>query len=441
MAQKAKLLTAITVIIASVLGWQTLATAAETGKMTIKRIDDPITVQGADLKPFLGKPISKLRLVIWEDGKFAPVPYQIDERHPSGGWVFPEGEEPEKDEDGGLVDENDELAFMAKDAGDEAPAGNKPEGAGAGVKISLKDPVDGGAGYAYVFLFEDPPARSEVDYATYKVGDKWMWMIGQTYKIGTGVGESYFDKCHLKMPDGSWSPDVIDRYKTRGMGIPVVGRTPESQAKAEALGWKDGPVRVLRKSAGWLELALKIKIHGEGSSQNLYYPSYFLVPLKLQIPGLPKFVIRDFSMVQTLDFTHHFYGAKYYDAVNTRGVVLDGKMSEAEKNLDLESTRTWYCATGPVGTVFVRYVYPGIMETNIYTEGYYVDDATKKDPPEEEPGQSNAGIWMKNLAELGKGTYKYNGYFLFPKDFSWSNRDRILNMADHPIEVTTKKVE
>ncbi len=441
MPRKVKFFIATLAIVAASFVWQPFTVGAERGKMTIKRVDDPVTVQGKDLKPFLGKPLSKLRLVIWKDGKFEPAPYQIDERHPSGEWVFPEGEKPEKDKDGGLVDANDELVFMAKDAGDEAPAGKKPEGAGAGVKISLKDPVDGGTGYAYLFSFDDPPARSDVDYVTYEVGEEWMWMIGQTYKIGTGIRESYFDKCHLKMPDGSWGPDIIDRYKTRGLGIPVVGRTPESQAKAEALGWKDGPVRVLRKSAGWLELALKIKIHGEGSSQNLYYPSFFLVPLKLQIPGLPKFMIRKFSMVQTLDFTHHFYGAKYYDAVNTGGVTLDGKMSEAEKNLDLESRRTWYCATGPKGTVFVRYVYPGIMETNISNEGYYMDDASKKDPPEEEPGQSNGGIWMKNLAALDAGTYKYDGYFHFPKDFSWSNRDRILNMVNRPIEVKAEKLK
>jgi len=441
MPRKAKIILALLAITAAALAGRTNAAGDEADKMTIKRVDDPVTVQGADLKPFLGKPISNLRLVIWKDGKFVPAPYQIDERHPSGEWVFPEGEKPEKDVDGGLVDKNDELAFMAKDAGDEAPAGKKPEGAGAGVKISLRDPVDGGTGYAYLFFFQVPPAPSEKDYVTYKVGKEWMWMIGSTYKIGTGIRESYFDKCRLKMPDGSWGPDVIDRYKTRGLGIPIVGRTPESQAKAEALGWKNGPVRVLRKSAGWLELALSIKIHGEGSSQNLYYPSFFIVPLKLQIPGLPKFLLRNFSMVQTLDFTRHMHGATYYDAVNTRGVVLDGRMSEAEKKLDLKSNRTWYCATGPAGTVFVRYVYPGIMETNISPEGYYMDDAAKDDPPEEEPGQSNAGIWMKNLGKLDAGTYKYDGYFHFPKNFSWRNRDRLLNMIDHPIEVKIEKLE
>ncbi len=432
--------TAIIVAIVTVVLLALAASGAGEGKMTIKRVDDPVTVQGKEIKRLSGKPISKMRLLIWKGGKFVPAPYQIDERFPSGDWVFPIATPPEKDVDSGLVDDNDELAFMAHDMGDEAPAGSKPTGAKAGVKISVRDPVDGGVGYAYLFLFDNPPAPSKVDYATYKVGKEWMWMIGSTYKLATRLNDSYFDKCMLKRPDGSWGPDIMDRYKTRGRGISIPGTSqiPESKAKAKAVGWIDGPVRVLRKSIGWLKIAWKIKIQGKGSSQNIYYPSFFVVPLTLQIPPIPKAFIRNLHLDQTLDFTRKFWGSKYYDQVNTAGVKFDGKMSEAEKNLNLTKNRLWYCITGPAGTVFVRYVYPKVMTDTFSPQGYYVDDTGAADSPEEEPGQSNVGIYMKGIGNLKPGTYLYNGYFYFPKNFKWDNRRRVLNMVDKPL---SKKVE
>jgi hypothetical protein len=423
--------------------WLLDASGAGDVKMTIKRIDDAVTVQGKEMKSLTGKPISKFRLLVWKEGKFVPAPYQIDERLPSGDWVFPIANPPEKDVDSGMLDDNDELAFLARDAGDEAPGGSKPPGAKMGVCISVRDPVDGATGYAYLFAFDDPPEPSRVDYTTYKVDKDWMWMIGQTYKIGTGIEESYFDKIILKRPDGSWSPDIADRYKARGLGIPIPGMStiPESNAKAKAIGWIDGPVRVIRKSIGWLKIAWKIKFQSEGSSQNIYYPSYFIIPLKIKVPSLPNAMLHNFRMVITVDFNRQFWGSNYYDAVNTAGVKLDGKMSDAEKKLDLNTNRRWYCVTGPVGTVFVRYILSPAMDKIVSTPGYYVDDTTQPDPPEEEPGQSNVGLVFKNFAQLPPGNYSYNAYFYFPVNFKWGDQKRILDIVDHPLSVKVDSIQ
>lgn len=412
-----------------------ISAIAAGGKMSIKRIDDPVQIQGKDMKTMSGKPIQKMRLFVYKNGKFEPVAYQIDERFANGDWVFPVGDKPEKDTDSGALDDNDELVFMAKDAGDEAPDGAKPEGAKDGVKISLRDPADNGTGFAYLFVFDNPPAPSKVDYATYKIENDWMWMIGTTYKIGTGVNESYFDKCMLKQANGSWGPEIMDRYKTRGKGISVPGMSevPESKAQAKAIGWIDGPVRVIRKSIGYLKVALNIKFHGEGSSQNLYYASFFVVPLKLQIPAVPKALLSNFHMVLSLDFTKNFYGGKYYDAINTAGMPVDGKMSEDEKKLDLKKNRFGFCVTGPKGSVLLRYVYPKVMLDGIRFEGYYMDNAAVADPPEEEAGQSNFGIVMRDIGKLPPGNYSYDGYFCFPQNFDWAQRDRINNLIDKPI--------
>ena len=431
-----------TLLVVSLAVWAPYAPGAG-GKMTIKRLDDPVTVHGKDMKNLTGKPIAKFRLLVWKEGKFVPAPYQIDERLPSGDWVFPISDPPEKDVDSGLLDDNDELAFMARDAGDEAPEGARAPGAKAGARITVRDPVDGSTGYAYLFIFDDPPEPSRADYATYKVDKEWMWMIGQSYKLATGVEESYFDKLMLKRPDGSWTPDILDRYKSRGLGIPIPGMStiPESNAKAKAVGWIDGPVRVIRKSIGWLKIAWKIKFQSEGSSQNIYYPTFFVIPLKIKVPSLPKAMLHNFRMVVTLDFNKQVWGSAYYDAVNTAGVKLDGKMSDAEKKLDLATNRRWYCVTGPVGTVFGRYVLSAPMEKIVSTPGYYVDDINQPDPPEEEPGQSNVGLVFKNFAELPPGNYSYSAYMNFPQNFKWGEQKRILDLLDRPLTVKVEAIQ
>ena len=183
--------------------------------MTIKRINDAIEIQGRDLGDFAGKPISKMRLYVFKSGKFTPAPYQIDERDNNDEWVFTQGPEKTTDDDNGQLDDNDEMAFMAHDLGDLAPSGAKPAGANSCYKISALDPVDNGAGFAYLCDYDSPPSPSKIDYVSHEVKVGMMWMMGTTYKIGTGTEDSFFDIISLKKADGKWGPDILDRYKTR----------------------------------------------------------------------------------------------------------------------------------------------------------------------------------------------------------------------------------
>lgn len=404
--------------------------------MSIKRVDDPVKIQGQALKQLLGLPIEKMRVLIHKNGSFQPTPHQIDQRNTKGEWVFTIGEEKEASPTGGKLAANDELVFMAHDMGDAAPAGQKPAGAGQCLALTVTDPADGGTGWAYICVFDNPPAPSKTDYASYAVEKEWMWMIGQTYKIGTGVNESYFDKLLFRTASG-WSADMLDRYKTRFRNVPIPGKEvlSEADANAKAVAWIDGPVRVIRKSKGWGKVAGIIKVRAEGSSQNIYYPSYFEIPLRLGIPKVGESLLKKVTMAVTLDFNHLFYGTKYYDAVNKQGMTLDGIMSDAEKNLDRKTSHRWWLVNGPQGTVMSRYALPPNMDKIVTTPTYYVDDKNALDPPEEEPGQSNVGLVLENFMILPPGEYKYTSFFYMPANFKWGDQDRILNMLDKPLQV------
>jgi len=73
----------------------------------------PVVVKGARLPDFLGVPVNALSLWAFDSSShtWRPVPFQIDERTPSGSYCGSHNR---------LLDGNDELVFMLKDLGDRA---------------------------------------------------------------------------------------------------------------------------------------------------------------------------------------------------------------------------------------------------------------------------------------------------------------------------------
>lgn len=82
---------------------------------TLTRQRDPVVVQGSSLAAFVGAPLEELFAYAYGSGTWHQIPFQFDEVEPIGNtYVVTED---------GYLDANDELAFMALDAGEQAPAG------------------------------------------------------------------------------------------------------------------------------------------------------------------------------------------------------------------------------------------------------------------------------------------------------------------------------
>ena len=82
---------------------------------TLTRQRDPVVVQGSSLPAFGGAPLDELFAYAYNSGTWQQIPFQFDEVEPIGNtYVVTED---------GLLDANDELAFMALDAGQQALGG------------------------------------------------------------------------------------------------------------------------------------------------------------------------------------------------------------------------------------------------------------------------------------------------------------------------------
>lgn len=164
--------------------WLLPAAAGAAG--TLDRPLDPVVLTGSELPLLTGLDPSSV-VGFRFDGGWIQIPIQIDERNTvtydqvydstSYGADIPvlaytdEGTYVGADTDPAF-DADDELVFMAKDAGDVFPGGGwgPPAGvvAGSGVELRIDDSLDGGWGYVYLFESDGgltPDAG--VDYVSY----------------------------------------------------------------------------------------------------------------------------------------------------------------------------------------------------------------------------------------------------------------------------------
>ncbi len=426
------------------LAFLLLAAPYSSGKVieekSITREADPVIVTGNKLKKFLGKPKDKLRLYTRKKGNFIPIPYQIDELTPEGEYAFTNGKEAVEDADKGLIDDNDELVFMARDTGDRiSPEGWPPENLG-GMEIEVNDPLDGKKGWVYLLEFSKPPERSKVDYVS-------MDLSGGIYRIK--ARNYYLD--NAEYPPNAFRPTVTlitpaaggdntDIYDSPRQRITVsllsfTVRKNEKDIKTKIVASIDGPVRIINKNEIRLRLIWKLWIPTLGSVTKLYYSHYDL-PTNLQFPiNLDK---RAPSRLRvSFDLVDSAIGYKFYNSHNPNPVVIDGIMSPEEKSLD-RSYPDWNVVTGVHGTQINRFTYPRRLRGKDHRL-YYMDDSKLPDPPEMVPGQIGHAGFDVDLTGVKSGVHPLIYHVYYPGGFEIGDEVKYLNILDHPLAIVVRE--
>jgi hypothetical protein len=278
------------------------------------------------------------------------------------------------------LDDNDEIAFMYRDAGDQAPSGAAlPAGVAGANEIAVADPSNPGlVRYAYVMLGgasgprpaystrngyvryqPDANARnvfvfSESSYEGYGAAPKGPYCLSNGAATGKIGQRRPLDTAWVKTPryayryDGRWlmtqiriskskagdwayGPDVIDRWKARAYQQDPSSETPCCGYEEEDTNWggssillgeKAGPVRVIRETWG-----------SDSSTNNVrrevFYRDAFVWSDTLRVhPITPIDGI----------YTQWDYNAgrmtRYYNPWQHNGVAIDGQNDEVFGNLD-----------------------------------------------------------------------------------------------------------
>lgn len=118
---------------------------------TLRR-GDKVVVQTELLKALPTRHTSNLRLFSAHEGALVPIDYRF----------YARSENDVSDSDGQgdfFLDDDDELVFFAKDAGDKVGAGGFPLDCDAVMELIISDPMTGETGWAYVLHFPGRPAK------------------------------------------------------------------------------------------------------------------------------------------------------------------------------------------------------------------------------------------------------------------------------------------
>ncbi|HUR52242.1 MAG TPA: hypothetical protein VMZ11_08975 [Mycobacteriales bacterium] len=270
------------------------------------------------------------------------------------------------------VDDDDEIALQARDAGRLAPPGTPaPRGASSGQTVALADPLDP-AGTRYLYLFRKAggssytAARSAVQMRRTADADRWLdrksFADGSSEALGisnsgygpnlpgtvcdagttrpstdrfprdaitvstptyrlTATGRWMVRGFQVRHPSGKrYGPDLIDRWKGRAFQqspdstISLVGFEDEQvnwEANSALLGWRQGPVRAIRE------------VWGADSGTNVtktetYYRDADTFRYRMRVHPIPSD-----GLYTSWDYNKGV-ASTYYNLTKPQGVAVDG---------------------------------------------------------------------------------------------------------------------
>jgi hypothetical protein len=250
------------------------------------------------------------------------------------------------------IDPNDEVAFMASDAGAPAPKGMRfPKGtrrAGA-TRVSLTDPVSKAKASIYLFP-KRRPATQPADYVKYD----FRLLSGpykQTYKRTAGPNPEastistknytagfsdrwYFDQLAISA-GGANGADILDGYKF-AFAPGNCGRSEATFNAGEGAFAvnKDGPVRAIRSYVG-------ANSGPDTERTDIFYANRHDIVTDLRVHPIP-------SLFTQYDMSPAAIGMTYYDEQHQGGVPVDG----VPDTLSGSTPSSWHLWAGGQGSLF-----------------------------------------------------------------------------------------
>ncbi len=445
--------TAVLVLPAS--GQTPSATGQVIATKTMDRFYDPVEFRSEMLEGLLGKKISHLRLYSFVEGSFRQVPYQIDEWSEDGFLVMDQGTDQNGELSNGILDDQDMLVFMARDAGDRVSRDLWPQVAGQGIEIEILDPSTGGKGWCYLLHF--PESAPETSFPMLVALDDTEMFLGKgsTYRY-VGTNQISGDRVYKTVsanhiwitPEGGGDGrDFIDRNKVRFEVRFLFGmlriRLDESNFVGGASKYKKGPVRCVIRS--WLGFKLPFRLHNLKTPKfyidDYCYDTMVLVGATTSMPFNPGYVVTDLKMSIGYDLHDpRGYGMRWYNSNNLEGFLADGVTSPMEAEYD-NSLDRWKCIIGPNGWM----VHTSSWDKEYYEQAdiksYYKDDIKSYSPPENYPGNLAYYRTLSTIKDLEPRKYRFQMDWYWPYNLYDPDGvrldiiDQIVNIKEKPLVI------
>lgn len=355
---------------------------------TLTRPADPVVLKGSQLPPsILGIDPTDLVAFRWMTD-WVQIPVQVDERNTLNlldvyGGLFPGTVLVKEFTDPGTftgpdsdltLDADDEIVFMARDAGDLALQATEPSGVapGTGVVVEIRDPLDDGIGWVYLFVHDgslDPGAgQSYVDYSFDLLSGDYK----TTYSVLAGPNPEdteVLTSSYRRHFADRWITDELNIWAGSATGVDILDRhknlfapgncTRSEDTFSDGEGAfvinKSGPVRAIRSYIGANSGPLSQREH-------LFYEHREDVVSLLRVHPING--IMDFY-----DYSPEATGMTYFSEQEVGGLPIDGVPETVATDRP-----NWELVTGAQGSL----THVSILEASFALTGltmYYLDDA------------------------------------------------------------------
>lgn len=350
----------------------------------VDRPFQPVVLNGSAFPEFSSNtaPLSQLFLYKYSSAgnAWTQIPFQFDEVETDSldstkTTYFRQGD--------GMLDDMDELAFMARDLGDRAPSNiwvNDASSLGfPRYEIELNDPLSiGSAGYVYLYrsatLAVEPNLQDYVTYVQPATGKANDIIRGQSFEEGhldNGINNSLL----VPVSANGDNTNFLDRLKLRfqiNVGIPLT--FTENEFTLLDLRVHDGRVRILR------ELQERVSLLGNNIDFPIlvrYYGYSWVLGTSLNLSNLPTtpIAVKATLLRLSVDFAPNVNGAKWYNQNVTNGVAITGStgnLTPAQAAAVTEPSLNWYMLSSAHGSFVNIFALPDNLGT---TRRFYFHDA------------------------------------------------------------------
>jgi len=326
----------------------------------------------------------------------APIPWQLDERDSNGEYALPSGPEPNPDVPPGVIDPNDELLWMASDAGRRIRLGEAPPGAECAVEIELRS--NDAVGWVYAFAVP-APARSPLRYVDYDPASDRV----STARVAIGFGAATPRYLALRDADGQLGPNLLDRLKVRAsarfFGLIPLGRD-EDDIQWVFSAWRAGPIRVIRREWQWVRLGFGLRTP-IFRTESFTYRDSVEMPVRLRLNFPPSYFFSGIEVQAALDF-RALDGWTVAAWNGPLGVV--GSLSVAVRDGINALDGEWLALAGPAATLILR-LELGESFSTLRRQLLY-RDGVEESEPEAAPGEHPAiGFRLTRWDEVDRGRH------------------------------------
>ncbi len=351
------------------------------------------TASGADLSCLRGRNESTVALFACATA-CAPIPWQLDERDGDGRWALDQGPEPNRDDPPGVIDDNDDLLWMAADGGRRAQVRELPRVDDCIVELEVRRGDQ--ATWVYAVATRGDAPRSPVRYVRYDpASDR-----AEGERVAVGFGAPTPRYLALRGRDGAFGPNLLDRLKVRAharfLGFIPLGRD-EDDIEYEFSAWRAGPVRVLRREYQWVRLAswLRTPIF---ETETLMTRDAMTLPVRLKLNFAPTYFFSGIEVQAVLDFRD--LRGWQVAAAGVEPVVVG-----ADGATRLDGARSdWVGLRGPGAALLLELVRGESLATLVPTV-VYRDDGDPH-PPEDTPGEwPGLGYRLTEWSKVDRGEH------------------------------------